>query len=264
MARGELQQAFARARARGEGALVAYHMAGDPDLARSVDVFCALVDGGADVLEIGVPFSDPTADGPVIQAAGERALEAGTSLRRVLEQVVPAVRQQCPDTPLVAMGYVNVVLAFGVERFAREAREAGLSGAILPDLPPEESGPVRAALDACGLDLVPLCAPTTSPARAASIVKEARGFVYCVSALGVTGARAELPPDLAARLDGVRRLTPLPVVAGFGISSGAQARALAPHVDGVVVGSALVRAAHEGGPDAARALCEDVKRGLAR
>ncbi|XXF76892.1 tryptophan synthase subunit alpha [Myxococcaceae bacterium GXIMD 01537] len=262
--KGEIAAAFERARARGEGALVAYAMAGDPDLARSVEVFAALVEGGADLLEIGVAFSDPIADGPVIQAASERALKAGSTLRRVLDEVVPAVRQRCPQTPLVVMTYVNVVMAMGEEKYAKLARERGISGTILPDLPPEESTGVRATFDAAGLDLIPLCAPTTPPARAEAIARDARGFVYCVSVAGVTGMRAELPADLSARLELVRRVSPVPVVAGFGVSTAEQARTLSAHSDGVVVGSALVRAAHEEGPSGARRVCAEIKRGLRR
>ena len=260
----EIAAAFARAKARGEGALVAYAMAGDPDLARSVDVFAALVEGGADILELGVAFSDPIADGPVIQAASERALKAGSTLQRVLDEVVPAVRKRCPDTPLVVMTYVNIVMALGEERYAKLARERGISGTILPDLPPEESADLRRTFDAAGMALIPLCAPTTPPARAEAIAKDARGFVYCVSVAGVTGMRAELPKDLSSRLELVRRSAPVPVVAGFGISTADQARAIGAHADGVVVGSALVRAAHTDGPAGARQLCVEIKRGLKR
>jgi tryptophan synthase alpha chain len=261
---GEIAAAFSKAMARGEGALVAYAMAGDPDLPRSVDVFAALVEGGADILEIGVAFSDPIADGPVIQAASERALKAGSTLQRVLDEVVPAVRKRCPDTPLVVMTYVNIVMALGEERYAKLARERGISGTILPDLPPEESATLRRTFDAAGLDLIPLCAPTTPPARAEAIARDARGFVYCVSVAGVTGMRAELPPDLSSRLELVRRASPVPVVAGFGISTAEHARAIGAHADGVVVGSALVRAAHTDGPAAVRQLCVEIKRGLKR
>ncbi|MBF5042232.1 tryptophan synthase subunit alpha [Aggregicoccus sp. 17bor-14] len=261
---GPLQAAFAQARARGECALVGYAMAGDPDLAASLEVFCAMVEGGADVLELGVAFSDPIADGPVIQAASERALKAGATLPRVLTELVPALRKRCPHTPLVIMTYANVVLAYGEQRFAETAAAAGVSGAILPDLPPEESGAVRDLFDRAGLDLVPLCAPTTPPARAQGIAREARGFLYCVSVAGVTGMRAELPPELRGRLDLVRAASRVPVVAGFGISTAEQAASLAAHADGVVVGSAIVRAAHAGGPAAARQVCAELKRGLRR
>jgi tryptophan synthase alpha chain len=261
---GEIAAAFTRAKERGEGALVAYAMAGDPDLPRSVDVFAALVEGGADILEIGVAFSDPIADGPVIQAASERALKAGSTLQRVLEEVVPQVRKRCPDTPLVVMTYVNIVMAMGEERYAKLARERGISGTILPDLPPEESAGLRKTFDAAGLDLIPLCAPTTPPARAEAIAKDGRGFVYCVSVAGVTGMRAELPKDLSSRLELVRRSSPVPVVAGFGISTAEQARVIGANADGVVVGSAIVRTAHAEGPAAARQLCAEIKRGLKR
>ncbi|ADO74519.1 tryptophan synthase subunit alpha [Stigmatella aurantiaca] len=261
---GEIAAAFAKAKARGEGALVAYAMAGDPDLPRSVDVFAAMVEGGADILEIGVAFSDPIADGPVIQEASERALKAGASLKRVLNEVVPEVRKRCPETPLVVMTYINVVMAMGEEKYAKLAREKGISGTILPDLPPEESSGIRATFDAAGLDLIPLCAPTTPPARAEAIARDARGFVYCVSVAGVTGMRSELPVDLSSRLELVRKASPVPITAGFGISTAEQARTIGAHADGVVVGSALVRAAHADGPAAARQLCAEIKRGLKR
>jgi tryptophan synthase alpha chain len=261
---GELAAAFEKAKARGEGALVAYAMAGDPDLPRSVDVFAALVEGGADILEIGVAFSDPIADGPVIQGASERALKAGSTLQRVLDEVVPAVRKRCPETPLVVMTYVNIVMAMGEERYAKLARERGISGTILPDLPPEESESLRRTFDAAGVDLIPLCAPTTPPARAEAIAREGRGFVYCVSVAGVTGMRAELPKDLSSRLELVKRAAKVPVVAGFGISTAEQARVIGAHADGVVVGSALVRTAHEQGPAAAKQLCAEIKRGMKR
>ncbi len=261
---GEIAAAFAKAKARGEGALVAYAMAGDPDLPRSVDVFAALVEGGADILELGVAFSDPIADGPVIQGASERALKAGSTLQRVLDEVVPAVRKRCPDTPLVVMTYINIIMAMGEERYAKLAHERGISGTILPDLPPEESAGLRRTFDAAGIELIPLCAPTTPPARAEAIAKDARGFVYCVSVAGVTGMRAELPKDLSSRLELVRRASPVPVVAGFGISTAEQARVIGAHADGVVVGSALVRAAHTDGPAAVRKLCAEIKRGLKR
>jgi tryptophan synthase alpha chain len=182
----------------------------------------------------------------------------------VLDEVVPAVRQRCPETPLVVMTYVNVVMAMGEERYAKLARERGVSGTILPDLPPEESGSIREAFDKEGMELIPLCAPTTSPTRAESIAKDARGFVYCVSVAGVTGMRSELPANLSERLELVRRLSPVPVVAGFGISTAEQAQVVGAHADGVVVGSAIVRAAQADGPAAARQVCAEIKRGLKR
>jgi tryptophan synthase alpha chain len=211
-----------------------------------------------------VAFSDPIADGPVIQGASERALKAGSTLRRVLDEVVPAVRERCPQTPLVVMTYVNIIMAMGEERYAKLARERGVSGTILPDLPPEESLSLREAFDREGVDLIPLCAPTTSPKRAESIAKDARGFVYCVSVAGVTGMRSELPANLSERLELVRRLSPVPVVAGFGISTAEQAQVVGAHADGVVVGSAIVRAAQADGPAAARQVCAEIKRGLKR
>ncbi len=260
----EIADAFARAKARGEGALVAYAMAGDPDLPRSVEVFCAMAEGGADILEVGVPFSDHISDGPVIQGASERALKSGTTLLRVLDEVVPAVRARFPQVPLVVMTYLNVVMALGEERYAKLARERGVSGTILPDLPPDESDELRAIFDAAGMNLVPLCAPTSPPARAEMIASQARGFTYAVSVMGVTGMRTELPASLSERLELLRKVSPVPVVAGFGIATAEQARVVGAHADGVVVGSAIVRAAHTDGPAAARQVCEEIKRGLKR
>lgn len=257
-----LDAAFRQCRDRKEGALVTYAMAGDPDLDRSLALFEGLVKGGADVLELGVAFSDPIADGPVIQAASERALKAGFTLNRVMDELVPELRRRCPETPLVLMTYVNIVEAPGFAKFTAKAVERGLSGLILPDLPPEESTPYREHLDAAGIALIPLCAPSTSPERAEHIARDARGFLYCVSVSGVTGARRDFPPELHGRLAHLRKVSPVPVVAGFGISTAAQAQTLVAYADGVVVGSALVRTAVENGAAAARELCAEIKQGL--
>ncbi|HUJ26088.1 MAG TPA: tryptophan synthase subunit alpha, partial [Myxococcales bacterium] len=196
---------------KGRTSLVCYAMGGDGDTAA---LLRAIDEAGADVIELGLPFSDPIADGPVIQAAATRALSSGASVRGVLK-LAAGLRLRAP---LVAMGYMNPIETVGVSGFARELRAAGVSGAIVPDLPHEEARPLREALDSEGLDLVPLVAPTTSAQRAAVIAKNARGFLYYVSVTGVTGARAALPEDLAARLAELRALSPVPVAVGFGIS----------------------------------------------
>lgn len=250
-----LSDAFAKARAQGRTALVCYAMGGDGDTAALLQAIDA---AGADVIELGLPFSDPIADGPVLQAAATRAIAARTTLRDLLAMVAPLRLH----APVVAMGYMNPIEAMGSRAFARALREAGLCGAIIPDLPLEEAAPLRGDLAAEGLDLVPLVAPTTPGDRAAQIARAARGFVYYVSVTGVTGARAALPDDLEARLAGLRAVSPLPIAVGFGISGPDQAATLKGKVDGVVVGSALVRLHHERGIQAAADLVRSLRAAL--
>ncbi|HEY7725720.1 MAG TPA: tryptophan synthase subunit alpha [Anaeromyxobacteraceae bacterium] len=265
--RERVAAAFGRCRERGEAALIAYVMGGDPDLATSRALALACAEGGADLLEIGVPFSDPIADGPVIQRAAERALAAGTAARDVL-RLAAAVRRRT-DVPIALMGYVNPVLSYGEERFVADAARAGVDALILPDLPPEEAGAVAAAARAHGVALVFLLAPTSTEARRRAACQAATGFVYFVSVTGVTGARRELPRDLPAQLAAVRAVSPVPVAVGFGVSTPAQARALAGVADGVVVGSAVVARAARAGTRAARAarvrrFVASLKRALRR
>ena len=224
-------------------ALMPYLMGGFPDLDTSRAVGQAAADAGADLLELGIPFSDPLADGPVIHAAGTRALSAGATPHAVLG-VCEALSERLP---VVLMVYANVVLAGGAERFVTRAAAAGAAGLIVPDLPHDEAGELRAACDAEALALVPLVAPTTPPERMDEIGRDARGFVYAVSLTGTTGERDELPPGLSAMVERVRASTALPVAVGFGIATSEQAAAVAELADGVIVGSRLVRAADEGG-----------------
>ena len=240
---------------KGRTALVCYAMGGDGDTAALLQ---AIDEAGADVIELGLPFSDPIADGPVLQAAATRALRGGATLRGLLG-IVARLRLRAP---VVAMGYMNPIESMGAAAFARALREAGLCGAIVPDLPLEEAGPVRDALSAEGLDLVPLVAPTTPPARAAQIARTARGFVYYVSVTGVTGARAALPEDLAQKLADLRAASPAPVAVGFGISKPEHAAALKGKADGIVVGTALVATAHEKGVQAAADLVRSLRAAL--
>jgi tryptophan synthase alpha chain len=234
-----LDATFARLRANGERALVAYLMAGDPSLAETERLVVEAERRGADVVELGVPFSDPLADGPVIQRAGVRALATGTTLSRVLEMV--ATLRGRVRVPLVLMAYYNPVLAFGLKAFARTAADAGADGVIVPDLPHEESGPLRAEAEPAGLDLIHLVAPTSPPARVKVIARLSRGFIYVVSLTGVTGERRELPKDLDAQLRTLRLVTTKPVCVGFGVSTPEQVAAVGRVADGVVVGSAIVR-----------------------
>ena len=234
-----LGETFARLRARGERALVAYFTAGDPSLADTRRLVVEAARRGADVIELGVPFSDPLADGPVIQRAGTRALAAGATVPRVLETVA-ALRAEI-EVPFVLMIYYNPVLAFGLKAFARTAADAGVDGAIVVDMPPEESEPLATEAAAAGLDLVYMVAPTSTPPRLRLIAKKSRGFIYVVSLTGVTGERQELPADLATQIDTLRDVTTMPVCVGFGISTPAQVAAVGRIADGVIVGSAIVR-----------------------
>ena len=246
-----LATTFARCRAERRAALVSYVMGGDPDVAASARMALACVEGGADLLEIGVPFSDPIADGPTIQLAAERALRHGTSPRDCLE-VVRAVRRRS-QAPVALMGYLNPILAADPARFFPEAAEAGVDALIIPDLLPEEAGDLGALAARHGLAMVFLLAPTSTPVRVEAAVKAATGFVYFVSVTGVTGARATLPTDLAGKVAAVRKASPVPVVIGFGVSSPEQAAALGGLADGVVVGSAIVNRVAAKGPVAKRA-----------
>ena len=238
-----LEATFTRLRARGERALVAYLMAGDPSLAETRRLVVEAERRGADVIELGVPFSDPLADGPVIQRAGTRALAAGTSLARVLE-MVSTLRAQV-HVPLVVMTYYNPVLAFGLKSFARTAADAGADGVIVPDLPWEECEPLRAETEPAGLDMIQFVAPTSTPTRVKTIARLSRGFIYVVSLTGVTGARRELPKDVDAQIRTLRLVTTKPVCVGFGVSTPEQVAAVGQIADGVAVGSAIVRTIEE-------------------
>ncbi|WP_028060166.1 tryptophan synthase subunit alpha [Candidatus Solirubrobacter pratensis] len=244
--------------APGCAALMPYLMGGFPDVEASVEVGLAYADAGADLIELGVPFSDPLADGPVIHAAATRALAAGATVNAVLD----AGARIAERVPVVLMCYANPMLARGPERFAGELAVRGISGLIVPDLPLEESGEVLAACDRAGIALVPLVAPTSSDGRLGAIGATARGFVYTVSVTGTTGERAAVGSDLAGLLERVKSHSSVPVAAGFGISSGEQAAAAAAAgADGVIVGSRLVRAvteAADGGENPAAAASEAV------
>ncbi len=236
---GRILRRFQKLRERGEKALVTYVTAGDPDLEGTYEIVLEMARAGADIIEIGLPFSDPTADGPVIQAACQRALRSGTTLERVLELVV-ALRRVL-DIPLLLFTYYNPILAYGPERFAREACGSGLDGILVVDLPPEEWDELRCHTDSMGLDYIVLVAPTTGPDRLCRILRGARGFIYCISATAVTGSAQPQLEHVSKQLKFIRNLTHLPVAVGFGISDQNQARSLASLADGVVVGSALVR-----------------------
>jgi tryptophan synthase alpha chain len=254
-----IAQAFAAK--RGRAALMPYLMGGYPTLAESVKIGEACVQGGADILELGVPYSDPLADGPVIHEAATQALKAGASLTGVLE----VARALTPSVPVVLMCYANMVLAPGVELFLERLLRTGASGLIVPDLPLEETEEVLAACDACGLALVPLVAPTTTPERLERIGARARGFLYTVSVVGTTGERAALSERFSQVVARAKACTDAPVALGFGISTPEQAgQAAQAGADGVIVGTRLVRAACESEEPAAAvgALVAELAAGL--
>jgi tryptophan synthase alpha chain len=230
---------FARLRARGEKALIAYIMAGDPSLQETESLVLELERAGADVIELGVPFSDPIADGPVIQKAAERALRGGASLRRILRAVV-SLRSRT-QIPIALMSYYNTIHALGVLEFCGQAAEAGVDGLIVPDMPPEEAGDLEAAAAHKGLQVIFLLAPTSTPVRRAMVARRSRGFVYYVSLTGITGAQLTDLEDVRRNVAMIRRLTEVPVAVGFGIATAEDAARVAAIADGVIVGSAIVR-----------------------
>jgi tryptophan synthase alpha chain len=235
-------------------ALMPYLMGGFPSIEESANAGLAAADAGADLLELGIPFSDPLADGPVIHAAATSALDAGATPHGVLG----VCERLAVRVPVVLMVYANIVLTAGASAFALRAAAAGASGLIVPDLPHDEADEVRAACDAEGLALVPLVAPTTTPERIAAIGAEARGFVYTVSLTGTTGERDQLPEGLAQTVERVRAAASVPVAVGFGISTAEQARTVAEVADGVIVGSRIVRAAGEGGAEAVGSVVREL------
>ena len=241
---------FGRLAQQGRKALIPFFTAGDPDPSLTVPLMHALVRGGADVIEIGVPFSDPMADGPVIQRSSERALAYGVSLRDVL-RFVSEFRAGDPDTPVVIFGYANPIESMGLERFADAARDAGADGALVVDYPPEEAAPLVRELDARGLDMIFLLSPTTTEARLRQVAALGRGYLYYVSLRGVTGASHLDTADVGARVRRVREYVSLPVGVGFGIRDGKTACAIAAAADAVVIGSALIQALESAGRDAA-------------
>ena len=248
---GRIEATFARLQAEGRTGLVVFVTVGYPDVEATLRLVPALVAGGADIVELGVPFSDPLAEGPTIQASTFHALEQGVTAATCLE-VARKLRSGDAVVPLVLMGYYNPILAYGQERFCRDAADAGVDGLIVVDLPPEESAPLRDLCLAAGLRLIYLLAPTSTDERIAEVGKLAGGFIYCVSVTGVTGARDELAPDLEAFVARVRRHTDLPIAVGFGISQPKHFRAVARVADAAVIGSAIideVRKASEDGAD---------------
>jgi tryptophan synthase alpha chain len=238
-----IEKRFAQLKERREKALVAYLTAGYPDLETTRDFIPALDAAGVDVLELGIPFSDPTADGPVIQRASQKALRNGTTLSRILGLVKDL--RPSTDLPIVLFSYYNPVHAYGTQRFAREAAAAGADGVLVVDLPAEEAGELKKHTDPAGLDFISLVAPTTGAERARKIVKGASGFIYYISLTGVTGTGRPQVEEIRKNVRRIKTMTRVPVVAGFGVSTPAQAREIGAEADGVVVGSAFIRLIEE-------------------
>jgi tryptophan synthase alpha chain len=234
-----IEKRFAKLKADGRAALVTFTMAGDPDTATSLDVIKALPKAGADMIEIGMPFTDPMADGPAIQAAGVRALAAGQTLAKTL-QMVRDFRALDNDTPIVLMGYYNPIYIYGVDKFLTDAKSAGVDGLIVVDLPPEEDDELCIPALKAGLNFIRLATPTTDDKRLPAVLNNTSGFVYYVSITGITGSAAPDPGKVAAAVGRIKRHTKLPVAVGFGVRDADSARAIAEGADGVVVGSALV------------------------
>lgn len=225
-------------------AFMPYFPVGYPDLATSIDIMTALAESGADAIEVGVPFSDPLADGPTIQAATQRALQNGTRLSDCLT-AMQTLRARSVSIPLMLMSYANPLMAYGYDKLVADATAAGASGFIVPDLPVDEAEVFQTATEAHGAALAHFLAPTSSPSRIALAAERARGFIYLVSVAGVTGERTELPPDLKDFIERVRRVAQQPLVVGFGINTPEKARAVGDIADGIIIGSKLIRLAEE-------------------
>lgn len=227
----------------GHKAFIPYIMAGDPDIEGTITRVKILQDCGSDIIELGVPFSDPLADGPTIQQSAIRALQSKTNLEHVLE-MVSKIRTFC-SIPIVLMTYYNIIFKYGEERFIKDAVRCGVNGAIIPDLPPEEAFNYRQCADAQGLDTVFLCAPTTDIKRARQICKATRGFLYYVSMTGITGSNLVLSDEIKSHILALRKFCKVPIAVGFGVSTPQQASVIAEFADGVIVGSAIVKKFHE-------------------
>lgn len=260
-----IDRRFARLAAENRPAFVTYVMGGDPDFDTAVEIVRALPAAGADVIELGMPFSDPMADGPAIQAAGLRALASGQTMARTFE-TVRALRETDDDTPVVLMGYYNPIFQYGPERFLDDCLAAGVDGLIVVDLPPEMDGELCLPALAKGLAFIRLATPTTNERRLPRVLENTSGFLYYVSIAGITGAAAPDPDSVGRAVAKLKEHTPLPVCVGFGVRDAASARAIGAHADGVVVGTALVKAVAEAGAagavEAVTALVADIAEGV--
>lgn len=254
-----IDQTFAALKAKNSTAFVAYMMGGDPDKNTSQALLNALPDAGVDIIELGMPFTDPAADGPTIEAAGLRSLAAGTTLMSVLD-MAKEFRKTNTKTPIIVMGYCNPVHHMGYADFAAAAKDAGIDGAIIVDLPPEEDGELRAAFETHDLALIRLATPTTDAARLPKVVAGTKGFVYYVSMTGITGSALSQNNAVKDQVAKVRAASNLPVVVGFGVKTPERARDIAQDADGVVVGSAIVQEMHDNGREAALTLVKSLAK----
>ncbi len=262
--KGRIDSCFAALREKGEKALIPFLTAGDPDLRASEALVLAMADAGADIIELGVPFSDPSGEGPTIQRSSARALATGTSLRSIL-QLVDRLRARV-DQPIVLMGYANPIHAMGAEAFAKAASEVGVDGIIIPDLTPEDGAPYLDPIRAMGIDVILLAAPTTPAGRLEMLVRETQGFLYYASLQGVTGARAAVARGVEEKVRQAQSLGEVPVCVGFGVATPEHAEKIGAYADGVVVGSAIVDKIESavlnttGGSEATAAAVEKVGR----
>ena len=238
---------FTDLKKQGKKAFVSYIMAGDPDLKTSLEVMKGLPGAGVDIIELGMPFTDPMADGPTIQLAGQRALDGGQTLQKTLDMVA-AFRQEDDTTPIVLMGYYNPIYSRGVERFLSDAKAAGIDGLIVVDLPPEEDSELCLPAQAAGINFIRLATPTTDDARLPKVLQNTSGFVYYVSVTGITGAQAAQAGEVAPEVARIKAQTDLPVIVGFGITTPEAAQTIASVADGCVVGSAIVKEISTGKP----------------
>jgi len=252
-----IDKTFADLRDGNQSGFVAYIMGGDPSHSASLELMKALPDAGVDIIELGMPFTDPAADGPVIELAGLRALKSGTTVRSVLD-MAKEFRKDNDTTPIILMGYANPVHHMGYAQFAAATKDAGVDGAIIVDLPPEEDGELRAAFEKHDLALIRLATPTTDDARLPKVVAGTRGFVYYVSVAGITGAAKGENAAISEAVNRIRTASGLPVVVGFGVKTPKQAAEVAKSADAVVVGSAIVEALYKGGKDAALELVRNL------
>jgi len=238
---------FAALKKQGKKAFVSYIMAGDPDLETSLEVMKGLPGAGVDIIELGVPFTDPMADGPTIQLAGQRALDGGQTLQKTLDMVA-AFRKDDDTTPIVLMGYYNPIYSRGVDRFLKDAKAAGIDGLIVVDLPPEEDSELCLPAQAAGINFIRLATPTTDDARLPKVLQNTSGFVYYVSVTGITGAQAAQAGEVGPEVARIKAQTDLPVIVGFGITTPEAAQTIASVADGCVVGSAIVKEISAGKP----------------
>ncbi|MDA1279122.1 MAG: tryptophan synthase subunit alpha [Chloroflexi bacterium] len=256
-----IRAAFEKARKNGRIALVPYVTVGFPELGMTTEIVRAIVDAGADVVELGVPFSDPLGDGPTIQASGHRALENGVTPETCIE-AVKDIRAHGIDVPVVFMGYYNNVIARGLDKYCADVKDAGVDGLIVADLPTAEAGPLQHAADRVGLAIIPLLALTSTDESIERSCVRARGFVYCISVLGVTGARAVMSGRVEGLAEKIRKYTDLPLAIGFGISTADHVADVARYADGAVVGSALINSLASGDPAGAATRAGDYIRSL--